>query len=415
MIKLIMILFALSSALPLTYILTGFLDVSFALLMPALYFAVIINLVADIYIQKNKILYGFILRLSLALITGFAVLFNAPVLSSIFVSIYVLALLSIMAFIISDRFFNGGVFCFVMFSFNLILMFILRRYAAPVESEQLLNIFVIISAIASLSYYLLLNIDTVRWFGTESLKIPGSMKRSYVLILIIVCLVITIVSFASWIFETARALLAGIFNLLYRVFSLINVSWNREVREYEYFVMPDDSPLIEDIIVSSSDEGTFNPVLFWVITGALLTVVVSMAVFLLVMLVRLIIRVLRNRRGAVSFVSDVYSETIEKISPLQKKRKKRGSGGFVRYSSLSSDRERILYIYNRYVKRAQQGGFTQNNISDTPNIILEEVSQNAGEKKFPLPGNLGSLFNTAKYSDEEIVDENVGELKRRLL
>jgi len=123
----------------------------------------------------------------------------------------------------------------------------------------------------------------------------------------------------------------------------------------------------------------------------------------------------KTGRGSVMQSSEVFTEIIEKIAPARKKRTIRDFIREPRYSSLQTDRERILFIYRAYVKRAKRHGYTYNSNSGTANEILDEITQNASPGTFPLPENLNAAFNAVRYSNEVTVPLNADELKRKLL
>ena len=415
MLKLLMMLFALTCALPITYLTASLCEISYLLLMLLLYISVLIIFTADIVIQKKKVLTCFIIRVIIGLMIGFVIFSGESIITSIILSLFVTILLSILSFAISEKFFYIGVFCFVMFAFNLITVFLNNIHSFEMIDNQVFGILVIISTVAALAVYLTFNMDNARWFGTESLKIPGSMKRSSFLLLIVVCLLITVVAFSQWIMDTIRLIFGTVLNLIGSLFSLLKIDWHIDGTYMDPLPPMTDIPSFIEDIVELEDPVAVNPVLLWIFAGFIIAAVLFMITFILVLFIRFLLRVFKDKQKGTTTGNEVYSEIIEKISPKNKIRKKRVKVGGVRYSSLLTDRERVMYIYHKYVKRAENNGYTYNSFSETPSEILDEITQKAEESKFPLPGSLSVLFNSAKYGNNLNFTADTNALKKRLL
>jgi len=408
-------LFAMTAALPITYLAANICEISYGLLILLLYFSVLLIPAADIFIQKKKVLISFIVRVIIGLVIGFVIFPVESIITSIILSMFVTVLLSILSFAITEKFFYLGVFCFVMFAFNLAIVFLNNIHSFEVIDNQVLGILVIISTVAALAFYLTYNMDNARWFGTESLKIPGSMKRSSILLLTVVCLLITIVAFSQWIMDTIKLIAGSIFNLIGRFLGLFKFDWKIDGSVMEPLPPMNGLPSFIEEIVESEEPVAQNPVLIWIFAGFLIAAVLFMITFIVILFIKFLLRVFKDKQISTTTGSEVYSEIIEKISLVSKIRKKRAKAGSVRYSSLLTDRERVLFIYHKYVKRAQHDGYTYNSFSDTSSEILDEIAQKAGESKFPLPGNLSILFNSAKYGNNPNFTADANELKKRLL
>jgi len=300
-----------------------------------------------------------------------------------------------------------------MFFVNIIIGIILRGLVFSAEQKQILDILIIISTGAMLSFFLISNMDTARWFGQDKLPIPANMKRSFIIILAAVCIIIAVISFPSWIVDFIQAVLRGIFILISALLTLLASSMQIDELQEELPIVP-GLPFFE--ADSSIAEATpLSPVITWIVTGIFLTALVVFLVLSFIVLTRLILRLLKKRQNTTALSDDVYTETIEKIKRERKKRKTRRYMGNLRYSSLKTNRERIIFIYNAYVKRAKRNGLTSNYQSDTANEILDEISCNIKDNKFPLPEDLKIIFNTVKYGKDNMIKIDTDELKRRLL
>ena len=409
--RFILMIFGLSTALPLTYITAGFGNISFHLLAAALYLSVCFILFINFHGQKNASFYCFILRLVLAVSIGFGVFIDIPLIVKIIISVYSLLLLSVLTYAISDRFHYIGAFCFVMLMLNFVIGVIIRLAVTHIFNEQFLNILIIISTVAVLSFFLILNIDNARWFGPDKLSIPVSVKRSSFVILAVVGAVITLISFSSFIIDALGSLIRGIFLLIDSLLGLF--ASNGQL--YEEQPYPADGMRPFDGDFSAFEPASVNPVLTMIVAGIFFAVLIALFTFALIKFIKYIVRLFKSGRSTGTTESGVFSEVIEKIVPNRKKRSLREYIGQPRYSSLQTERERILFIYRKYVKRAKQSGFTQNDISDTPYEVLEEISGNASGERFPLPENLGAVFNAARYGNDSSFPVTADDLKRRLL
>jgi hypothetical protein len=157
-----------------------------------------------------------------------------------------------------------------------------------------------------------------------------------------------------------------------------------------------------------------NPVVMWLVLGFFLLVLSGLIIFAFVKLIMFAFKLLKAKHQRAIVNSNVFTETIEKIESSRKKRSKKSRAKRLTYSSLMTESERIKYIYYEYVRRAKRNGLTSDTISDTPNVILDEVVRNiqdSSEKKdkdFPLPGNLGGAFCKVRYGD---CNDNADEIK----
>jgi len=278
------------------------------------------------------------------------------------------------------------------------------------EYGQLLGIMIIISTISTLSAFLILNVDAARWFGVDGLNIPGTMKRSSFVLLAMVILLIFILSFSSLILEAVEAVLYGVFRLIVFLLNLLAVE-----QQPEDVMQRDESSLFPDSYESASEPSIIGVILMWLVVGVLILAIITSIVIAMLKLIRFIMRLLKAEREKEATGNEVFTEIIEKISLVRKKRAFRGFTRQPRYSSLLTERERILYIYREYVKRAKRNGFTDDSFSDTANEILEEISQNANRESFPLPDDLSAVFNAVRYSNDSAIVVEADKLRRRLI
>ena len=410
--KFIIMLFALSAAIPLTYAAADFCNVPFHVLMPVLYVSICVMLFIDFHGQKRAALYCFLLRFVIAVIAGFILFSYIPLLLRFVITAYIVILLSITAYAVSGNFHNVSILCLSMLAINVVIGVIIRAPSVMPEHEQLYGILIIISTVSILSFFLIINIDDARWFGPDRLNIPDNMKRSSFIILAIVSVVIALVSFSSIIVEAVKTFFIGIFRLIIALIELLAPSGRvigaQQPAADQFFGFEGDAALV--------DEAThIHPVIIWIIIGASFAVLATLIVFALIKVIRFLIKIFRTERSGISLGNEVFTEIIEKITPNRKKRTLREYVKQARYSSLQTDRERILYIYRVYVKRAKRSGFTHDGISDTANEVLDEITQNANRERFPLPDDLNKIFNVVRYSNDINIPVDTDELKRRLL
>jgi len=405
-------LFALSAAIPLTYAAADFCKTPFHILMPVLYISICVMLFMDFHGQKRASLYCFLLRLVIAALAGFVLFSYIPLLLRFVITAYILILLSITAYAVSGNFHSVSILCLSMLAINLIIGIVIRAPAVMPEQEQLYGILIIISTVSILSFFLIINIDSARWFGPDRLNIPDSMKRSSFIILAIVSVVIALVSFSSIIVEAVKSFFIGIFRLIIALIELLAPS-GRVIETQQ----PAGDPFsFFEVDAAPVDEPTYlHPAIIWIIIGISFAVLAALIIFAIVKLVRFLLKLFRTERSGISLGNEVFTEIIEKIAPNRKKRTLRDYVKQARYSSLQSDRERILYIYKAYVKRAKRNGFTHDGIGDTANEVLDEITKNANKERFPLPDDLNNIFNVVRYSNDINIPVDTDELKRRLL
>jgi len=297
--------------------------------------------------------------------------------------------------------------------FNLILGVLLRGTLFTAEQKQIIGILIILSTGAVLSYFLIFNMDSARWFGQDKLPIPGNMKRSFFLILAAVCIFIAIISFPSWIVDFVQTLLFGIFMLISALLRFLAPGGQTDE-------LPEELPIMNglpffDGETPAEDLTSLNPIVTWIVVGVFIFALAALLILTISLIIKLILRLLRTRRNYTAVINDVYTETIEKITRKNKRGNLRKYTGNPRYSSLKTNRERIIYIYNAYVKRAKRNGLTLNGHNDTANEILEEITNNIKDNKFPYPENLNIAFNTVKYGKDDMTTIDAGELKRKLI
>jgi len=372
----------------------------------------------------NKKLYVFLtgpgLRLVYACITGFGMFYSEPLVAKIIISLSVLVLLTLLAYIASDRFGVVGAFCTIMFIANLFIGLFNNRTVWFNEIELLLNRTIIFSTFAVLSFYLTDNIDAARWFGTDRLNIPETMKKSAIILLTVTGLFVVILSYSSWILSAVEAIfnaVTALIGLLLRFLASLVTLSGQEGAVRNVFGS-DELPEFLEEIENTAPPSRLLIIFGMVVTGILMTaavVLVLYALFLLVrMLVRILMRYIKNRQGNDETQSVVFTEVIEIIKPGRGKRISRRRAGKIRYSSLT-ERERLIFIYHEYVKKAKKSGYTADHTADTPDEILNEIVLNVEADKFPLPDGLGTAFNAARYGADDMRFNGADELKQRLL
>jgi hypothetical protein len=284
-----------------------------------------------------------------------------------------------------------------------------------IDLERTLNVLIIISFISSISFFLVLNVNGARWFSEHCLSIPGSMKRSSLVLLAALCGVIAIISLSPWILRGIETLLIGAVRLINSFFEMLaNMMTPQSVPVPVEGGM--ELPFIEDETTSGSGiNELFIRIFTWVFITLCIGAVAFFVVKLFIMITGFLMRIFKARREKETLEYEVFTEVIEKIAPSRKKRASRFNIRRPRYSSLLTERERILFIYREYVRRAQRGGFTRNNAGSTPKEILNEVTQSINKETFPPPEGLDFAYNAARYSNDETEITGAEELKQRLL
>jgi hypothetical protein len=339
-----------------------------------------------------------------------------PLLVRIVVTVFVFILLSVLASVMVDRQEFIAAFCGISLVISFFLGFLIYRGLSFTENEQLLNIIIAVSIFSSVSFFLITNVTTVRWFSIYCLSVPRSMKRASVILLSVVCVLIAVVTLSSWIFSAVEALINGIINVIRAIAEFINNMLDTMAVEQPAGVGAPELPPILDTPVEEGRESIFLIILNWIVGILTICGFLFLLYTLIKKIARFFIWLFRGRQSNnVTLESEVFTEVIEKIAPDLKKRAARRFNRQPRYSSLLTERERILYIYNEYVKRAKRRGFTRDGLSDTPNEVLDEVAQSIGdgEEAFPLPDGLGAVYNAVRYGDVDVTGAN--ELKQKLL
>jgi len=110
-----------------TYFVTVFSNVPFYRLMLALYISAGVMLIIDFHKYKQAPLFRFGLRLLLTALMVFGVFPNISIISKIAATIYMLVVLSILSYAITEKFNNISMICFVMFIFNFAAAFFLTK------------------------------------------------------------------------------------------------------------------------------------------------------------------------------------------------------------------------------------------------------------------------------------------------
>jgi len=408
-------LLGLGTACPLTYVIAYNLNIPFGWLMLYLFLSVCLILFIDFRKGTRASFLNFIFRFMLALSIGFILFYFSPLWVRITVAIYALVLLSVLAYATSDMFHKIGVLCLILLGFNLFIGLLDYRSSTFAGYGTLLTVSTGISTLCLLSFFIVLNVDSIRWFGTDGLSVPNNMKFASFAIIAAGGVLLTVISFSPWLAETGRFLLGGVIRLVNNFFRYI-FSFNSSDQPVNYESQPQNDPPVFDMF-DDPETGTYevDPILMWLGTGIILAAFLSLVVIALVKIIRFLLRLYRTGIKRVAPGNEVFTEIIEKITHERGKRTRRDIKKVPSYSSLKTERERILYIYREYVRKAKRCGFTSDNFSDTPNEVLSEIFQNASGGSFPLPDNLTAAFNTVRYSNENIESIDVYELKQRLL
>jgi len=395
--------------------------------MLALFICVCIMPFFDFRRIKYATLLSFILRLTLSLIVGFIVFFYASLWVKIAITAFSLLILSILANAMSDEPGIIGVFCFFMLFFNVafglfgnsIVTFTIGD-GAFVRYDHILNISMVISLFAALSFFMINNIDSVRWFSSSRLKIPQIMKRSSIVFLAIIGIMFVALAFASWIARAIGMLINGLIGLIQSLFDLIANVLQDPYIPYQYPLPPDNSVTVPPNMYEPRAEvegasSVIGNILIGLIVIALVGAIIFGIIKLSVRILKILLQHSKAREEIGVSESAVFTEIVEKLTPIIKKKMIQNREKQPRYSSLLTERERILFIYREYVRRAKNNGLTQDKCSDTPNEILEEIAEKANGQNFPHTGELGTIYNTARYSNGDISNaSSADELKRRL-
>ena len=182
--------------------------------MLSLFFPVCILPLVDFNTRKYAALYNFTFRLMITLIIGFGIIFHAPVWVKIVVAIFIMIMLSILATVTLEKQLFITAFCLFSLLFGFFMGVFIYRGVWVTESGQLHSILIIISILSVLAYFLLNNVNTVRWFSDHRLGIPGSMKRLSIILLSVLCVLISFISFSPWILRAIEAFLSGVVRLI---------------------------------------------------------------------------------------------------------------------------------------------------------------------------------------------------------
>jgi len=407
--RFILMLLGLFVSCPLIYIVTYNAGISFILFMTAFILSICLMIIEDIWQKNQTAIIRLLFRFILVLIICFGLFYYISVWARAFLSVFMLVLLSLLSYALNDRYQNIGNFSIVMFIVTFFLGFVDHRSVLLVSYGSLLSVFIIVSTISMLALFIVLNVDTARWFGMDGLSIPGTMKRSSLIIIVIVSVAITAMSFSSIIIETLSAVITGFFRLIYYLLSLLPLGLLAEgVPQH-----PSDIPFVSGS--QPSEPSIIMMIISWIAIIAFLILFAGLIVFSIVKLVKYLIKLCMSEQNKATIRSEVFTEIIEKIEPLRKKRAPRSYIRQPRYSTLLTDRERIIFIYREYIKRAKRNGLTGDSLSDTPSEIIEEIAANISENNFPPPEGLDKAFNTANYSNNDLININTEELKKRLL
>jgi len=387
-------------------------NVPFHWMMPALYISAGIMLIIDFHDNKRASLLRFILRACLTALIVFGLFPGISIWAKLAAAAYMIVVLSIFSYIISDKFHNIGALCFVVLMFNLFTVLFFYISIIITEHGQLFDILIAISTFSILSYFMILNIDASRRFGVDVIKIPGTTKRVMLVILAIFCILVILLSIMPWIVEALETLLSIVRSLLSQLIGIFTFTPEPQPGNLQ------ENPGLPPFIGAPDpiqEPGLFYHVLMWLSVAILIIVMLFAIIFALVKITLLIVRLFITDHQRKKTNNEVFTETIEKVAPKRKEQKLRSYFKRPRYSSLLTDRERILYIYNEYVRRAKRTGLTHNSLNDTPNEVLDEITKNISESSFPLPENLSAIFSIARYSDSNTDNLGADELKRRLL
>jgi len=402
----------LTAAISLTYTISHYTSAQFLLLMPAMYASAAVILIIDFQKLNQAVLLRFIARLILTGLIIFGLFPDMPIPEKIVVSLYVFTVLSFLTYAVTDNFQYLSIFSFVMFIFNVLAVLFLQRTPFIADYGFQFHILVAVSTFSVLSYFVLLNIDVSRQFGMDMLNIPGTTKRAVIIVIAVVIAFMLVFTFMPWILQAVEAFLLLIRNAIIGLLSLIPSSddpipANGSGGEDPFLFIEGDE--------GASETSIFARIFMWIIVGLSILAMFAAIIFALVKMILFIFRLFKKRHQRVAINSEVYIETIEKITPTRKKRALRNYFRRPRYSSLRTERERIAYIYSEYVKRAKNKGLTRDYANDTATEVLDEVESNLKDETFPLPENLATLFNTAIYSNIDAYECGADELKKRLL
>jgi len=379
-----------------------------------LFLSVCILLFVDFNTKKYALLSGFMSRLSLALIIGFGVFFYTPVWVRIVVTVFVMIVLSILSTVMSETQLSLTAFCTASLLFGFFMGFFIYRGVWITDSVRLPGILIIISMFSVLSYFLLNNVNTVRWFSTHRLSIPGSIKRSSFALLSVLCLLISLISLSPWILRAIEAFFSAVVKLIRSLIDLL-MSFLQPPPVTDQLEGGSGFPPVFEQSTEAGMNELFARIMAWLTIAILIGAAVFLIIKLIILIVKLLMRLFKVNNNQRTPEYEVFTEVIEKITPGNKKRATLRYARKPRYSSLLTDRERILFIYNEYAKRAKRYGFTQNKNSDTPNEVLYEVSKNLSNEKLPMPGDLGLVYNAVRYNDDDVYATGADDLKRKLL
>jgi len=382
-------------------------------MMPLLYVGGFFVLFADFHNNKRATLLRFLLRLALSIPIGFFLFPEITIISKAVLTIYTFAILSFLTYAVFDNFYSLGIFAFVMLLFNAFVAIFMRLSPFIVDHGTQFNILASISTFAVLTFFMLLNIDTSRQFGMDVLNIPGTTKRALIVILVVIIIIMMSLSFLPFILDAIETVLSAVRDFIVWLFSLFPATGDMandyvpDGQEELPFMTGEEEPPSEPHIIFQ--------ILMWIVAGLSILLMVAMVIFGIVKIILFIFRLFKAKQHKVMTNTEVYTETIEKISAIRKKRSVRNLIKRARYSSLQTERERFIFIYNEYVRKAKKIKLTQDKFSDTPNEVLNEITQNTSDNKFPHPENLATAFNTAKYSNTDTGLTGADALKQRLL
>jgi len=409
------LILGLTAIVPFTYFVAHYSNVPFHWLMPALYLSAGVMLFLDFHEKKRASLLRFGLRVCLTALAVFGVFPDMSIWAKLAAVVYMMIFLSIISYVISDKFSNVGALCFFMFMFNLSIALFFQKSPFMAEHGQIFSILLAISTFSILSYYMILNIDTSRRFGVDVIKIPRTTKCVMLVILAIFCLVVILLSVMPWIVETLETLLLIVRNLFSQFFGLFTL--NADLSPDQIQETPAAPPLFSgvDEYEPLREPGLLYHIIMRLSMVVLVILMLTAFVLMLVKLTVLIIRLFNKDQQRKKANNEVFTETIEKVAPKRKDREKRRYFKRPRYSSLLTDRERVLYIYSEYIRRAKRIGLTHDNLNNTPNEVLDEITKNISKSSFPLPEYLSVIYNIARYSYPNTEITGVDELRRRLL
>ena len=409
-------LLGLISASPLTYTITYNSEISFGLLTAVLFGSIPVMLTVDFRETKNASFYRFLLRTAIALLIGFMLFSESSLLTRILITIYTLALTSVLSYSITHAFQNLSALCFIMVLYNLISGVLTRHIAETPYFGPYHLVITIFSTIAILAFFIFLNIDNSRQFGEDILRIPSAMNMTSGVVIILLSMLMAVITFMPWIIDFLETVLMSIVRFLYNLPGYLMVEIESIGEEIP--LEQEEFPFLEE----TDPSGEPRPVpmiIVWILVGLSGLALFGAIVFAFIKLILFIFKLFKTKQQQTIFDNEVFTETIEKIVPTRKIRTVRNFFKRPRYSSLQTERERIIFIYNEYVRKAKRNNLTFDSTSDTPNEVLNEIAGNISEKPFPLPENLASAFNTVKYGNNiDPVAANLptaDSLKQRLL